>query len=476
MELFRNFVGIVNTVLWDYVLIVGLVGVGIYMTIRLGFPQFKRVFPALGQMISDIKNKVPAPPGGMTPFQSLATSVAAQVGTGNIVGVASAIAAGGPGAAFWMLLSAFFGMASIYAEGVLAQVYRERDEDNQLVGGPAYYIKNGLKSSWLAKTFAVFAILGLGIVGIMVQSNSIVVSVNNAFGLPPIIITTALIVVVGWILVGGMDRIAGFSEKVVPLMAFGYIFASVLIIIINYDMIWPAIQIIFQGAFTPNAIGGGVLGIGIQESIRYGLSRGLFSNEAGMGSTPHSHAVATTPHPSEQGFVAMIGVFISTFLICMATVFINLTSGSYDPSIPAAEMYETANLMSQLAFESGFGTIGASFLSIALTSFSLTTIVGWYFFAESNVKFLTKNNFLVKNFKLVALFCIFLGMIIAPDFVWELADMMMGLMALPNIVAIFLLSNVVIKNLEDYDEKKLQGNLFWEYEYEDFNPTTETKP
>lgn len=473
MELFREIVGIINVILWEYVLLIGLVGIGIYLTIRLKFPQFSRVWPALKKMVLDIKNKVPAPPGGMTPFQSLATSVAAQVGTGNIVGVASAIAAGGPGAAFWMLLSAFFGMATIYAEAVLSQVYRERDEQGELVGGPAYYIKNGLKSKWMANIFAILCVLGLGIVGIMVQANSVIISMKNAFGLPQVVVTAALIVIVGYILVGGMDRIAGFSEKVVPIMAFAYIFASVLIVVINYDMIIPGIGYILQGAFTPQAIGGGILGIGIQESIRYGLSRGLFSNEAGMGSTPHSHAVATTPHPSEQGFVAMIGVFIATFIICMATVFVNMFSGAYDMTVPAAEMSRYSGIMTQYAFESGFGVFGSSFLSLALTSFALTTIVGWYFFAESNVKFLTKNKFVISNFKIVALICIFLGMIISPDFVWELADMMMGMMAVPNIIAILFLSNHVVANLDDYDEKKLQGNLYWEYEYEDFNPPVE---
>lgn len=468
MDFLQNIVNFINMLLWEYVLLVGLVGVGIYMTIRLGFPQFSRVFPALRDMIVDIKNGVPAPPGGMTPFQSLSTAIAAQVGTGNIVGVASAIATGGPGAAFWMLLSAFFGMATIFAEAVLAQIYRERDENNELVGGPAYYIKNGLKKPWLARVFAVFCVFGLGIVGIMVQSSSVITSMKNAFGLPPALVTGVLIVIVGSILLGGMDRIAGFSEKVVPVMAFGYIFASLVIVFLNIDMLAPALGLILKGAFTPQAINGGVLGIGIQQAIRYGLSRGLFSNEAGMGSTPHSHAVATTKHPAEQGFIAMIGVFISTFLICMATVFVNMMSGSYDMTIPAAEMQQVSNLMTQLGFESAYGTLGAAFLSISLTCFALTTIVGWFFFAESNVKFLVNNAFLVRNFKVVALICVFLGMVIAPGFIWDLADMFMGLMAVPNIIAIIFLSRQAQKVLQDYDQQLAtgSGDLHWTYEYE----------
>ena len=393
MDGLLKFVEIVNVILWEYVLLFGLVGLGIYLTIRLKFPQFKRVFPALGRMIKDIKDGVPAPPGGMTPFQSLATAIAAQVGTGNIVGVASAIAAGGPGSAFWMLLSAFFGMSTIFAEGVLAQVYRHRDDEGELCGGPAYYIKDGLKSSILAKVFAVLCILALGVVGIMVQSNSVIDSINSAFGINKSIVTIALIVIVASILLGGMDRIAAFTEKVVPTMAFLYIFSALLIIIMHADKFGAAIGYIIQGAFTPQAISGGVLGVTVQESIRFGLSRGLFSNEAGMGSTPHSHAVATTKHPAEQGFVAMIGVFISTFLICMATVLVNMLSGSYDLTVPASEMTSVANLITQTGFENSFGTLGAGFLSISLSCFALTTIVGWYFFAESNMKFLTNNKF-----------------------------------------------------------------------------------
>lgn len=466
MDGLLKFVEIVNVILWEYVLLFGLVGLGIYLTIRLKFPQFKRVFPALGRMIKDIKDGVPAPPGGMTPFQSLATAIAAQVGTGNIVGVASAIAAGGPGSAFWMLLSAFFGMSTIFAEGVLAQVYRHRDDEGELCGGPAYYIKDGLKSSILAKVFAVLCILALGVVGIMVQSNSVIDSINSAFGINKSIVTIALIVIVASILLGGMDRIAAFTEKVVPTMAFLYIFSALLIIIMHADKFGAAIGYIIQGAFTPQAISGGVLGVTVQESIRFGLSRGLFSNEAGMGSTPHSHAVATTKHPAEQGFVAMIGVFISTFLICMATVLVNMLSGSYDLTVPASEMTSVANLITQTGFENSFGSIGAGFLSISLSCFALTTIVGWYFFAESNMKFLTNNKFIIKNFKIVALFFIFCGLLVTPGLVWDLADMFMGLMAVPNLIAIFFLTNQVVRVLKHYDEQTLEGQYHWEYEYE----------
>ena len=263
--------------LWDYVLLFGFIGMGLYLTVVLKFPQFSRVFPALKKMIMGIINKEPALPGGMTPFQSLATAVAAQVGTGNIVGVATAIASGGPGAAFWMLVSGFLGMATIFTEASMAQVFRERDENGELVGGPAYYIKNGAKQKWLAYIFAILCIIGLGIVGIMVQSNSIITSINTAFGVNQKLIAVVLMIVVGWILLGGMSRIAKFSETVVPVMAFAYVASAVVILILNLNQVIPVLKLIITGAFNPQAIAGGALGISMQQAIRFGLARGLFS-------------------------------------------------------------------------------------------------------------------------------------------------------------------------------------------------------
>lgn len=466
MEGFRSFVNIVNKYLWDYILIFGLIGVGIYMTIILKLPQFSRVMPALKKMIDGIIHKEEVEEGKMTPFQALSTAVAAQVGTGNIVGVATAIAAGGPGAAFWMIVSAFFGMATIFAEAVLAQKYRQTKEGD-LVGGPAYYIEQGLKSKGLAIFFSIACILALGIVGIMVQSNSVAGSVSSAFNVSVISVTVGLAIVVTLILMGGMGRIASFAETVVPVMAGAYILGSLIIVLMNIGDFLPSLVSIFVGAFTPQAIGGGVLGITIQQTIRFGLARGLFSNEAGMGSTPHSHAVADTKHPAEQGFVAMIGVFISTFLICTATVMVNLSSGAYNSGISAAEMTEAATVMTQNGFASGFGTFGGMFLSICLSFFSLTTIVGWYFFAESNVKYLINAKKVTTTiFKVVVIGALVVGTLIDPTFVWELADLTVGIMAIPNIVALVLLSKEVRHILEDYDNKVSKGHVHWEYEYD----------
>lgn len=456
------FLDSISAFLWNYILLFALVGVGLYMTVLLKFPQFTRVLPAITKLISDIKAGKKVEDGRMTPFQSLATAVAAQVGTGNIVGVATAIASGGPGAAFWMILSAFFGMSTIFGEAVLAQIYRHQTESGELVGGPAYYIRDGLNSKLLARIFALFCVLALGIVGIMVQSNAVVVSLNQSFGVPSPWATAGLLAVVGIILTGGMDRIAAFSEKVVPVMALAYVLGSLLIVIINITAFIPALQLIMVSAFTPEAVGGGVLGITIQQTIRFGIARGLFSNEAGMGSTPHSHAVAQTDHPAEQGFIAMIGVFISTFMICTSTVLVNLLSGSYDAAIPASEMAKTATVMTQTAFANGFGNLGSAFLSISLSSFALTTIVGWYFFAESNVKLLFHDKkFFVVGFKIIALAFLVVGPFVEPDNLWKISDLFTGLMALPNIVALVFLSKQVRWILKDYDQRSLNGNLVW---------------
>lgn len=467
MELFQKIIEIINIALWDYILLIGLVGLGIYLTVLLKFPQFKRVFPAFKRLIQDIINKVEVLEGRMTPFQSLSTAIAAQVGTGNIIGVATAVASGGPGAAFWMMVSAFFGMSTIFAEAVLAQKYREVD-NGTLVGGPAYYIKNGLKNKPLSYAFAFFCVLALGVVGIMVQSNSVAVSVSTSFNLPKVWVSIGLLAVVAAVLTGGMERIGSFTEKVVPIMAFAYVIGAILIIVFYRSNIIPAIKMIFIGAFTPKAISGGVLGIGIQEAVRFGVARGLFSNEAGMGSTPHSHAVAGTDHPAEQGFIAMIGVFISTFLICMCTVLVSLTSGSYDPTIPAEVMEKTGTLMTQQGFFLGFGSFGEIFLSVSLSFFSLTTIVGWYFFAESNIRLLVnKNKTIVGMFKFVVLGFLLYGTTLQEGFVWDLADAAMGLMALPNVIAIFFLAKDARNVLRDYDQQIDSGEpLHYDFKFE----------
>jgi amino acid carrier protein len=314
----------------------------------------------------------------MTSFQALATAVAAQVGTGNLAGVATAIASGGPGAIFWMWVSAILGMATNFGEAVLAQKYADRSGE-EVTGGPAYYLSRGVNSKLLAGFFAVTIIIALGFVGNMVQSNSISTAVNAAFNIPKPIVGIITAIFAGLILIGGMKRIANFAELVVPFMAILYIVGSAVIIFKNPATIIPAFKSIFQGAFTTKAAVGGALGVTMKQAARYGIARGLFSNEAGMGSTPHAHAVANVAHPAQQGMVAMVGVIIDTLVICTVTALINLVTGANTLGLTGIEM-------TQKAFELGLGKFGIVFIAISLFFFAFTTIIGWYFFWRSKYK------------------------------------------------------------------------------------------
>ena len=312
-EIVRN----INSILWGpWCLIPILVGTGIFFTFRLRFVQVRQFGRAFKHVFGQLSfNGEKAGQHGMTSFQSLATAVAAQVGTGNLAGVATAMVMGGPGAIFWMWLAAFFGMATIFAEAVLAQIYRTHDSQGNVTGGPAYYISKGLGSKTLATIFSLLIIIALGFIGNMVQANSITTSFQSAFNIPNWVSGVFIILIAGFIFIGGIKRIASFAEKMVPFMASVYVLGSLYIIIINIDMLFPSFEAIIIGAFDPSAATGGVIGASIKEAIRYGVARGLFSNEAGMGSTPHAHAVARVRHPAEQGLAAIIGLFIDTFIV-----------------------------------------------------------------------------------------------------------------------------------------------------------------
>ncbi len=434
----------VNSFLWDYILIVLLVGVGLYFSFRLRFPQIRKIGQSFKQVFGGLFNKDKgADKDGMSSFQALATAIAAQVGTGNLAGTATAISSGGPGAIFWMWISAFFGMGTIFAEAILAQKYTER-VDGEITGGPAYYISKGLGKKGLASFFAVTIILALGFVGNMVQSNSIATAVNNAFGFNQVIIGIIIAFLAMLILVGGMTRIAQFTELVVPVMALVYIIGAIVILVNKGSEVGPAFRSIFTGAFNPKAIGGGVLGVTVKEAVRFGVARGLFSNEAGMGSTPHAHAVAKVDHPVEQGLVAMFGVLFDTGIICTLTALIILTTGAHEiPGLKGPEITQTA-------FAEGLGDFGASFIAISLFFFAFSTIIGWYFFGESNIKYLFGTEG-IKFYRWIVLGFIVLGSFLSVDIVWKLADMFNGFMVLPNIIALFALSPIVIKCLNEYE-------------------------
>lgn len=460
MELLENIVSFVNGILWDYVLIFGLVGIGLYFTLRLGFIQVKRFGSAAKRVFGGVFKKEKAKEGSMSSFQALATSIAAQIGTGNVAGVATAITTGGPGAVFWMWVSAFFGMATIFVEATLAQKYRETDRDGQLVGGPAYYIKNGLGNKGLASFFAIALIIALGFIGNMVQSNSIADAVSRAFNIPQLVVGIIIAAIAGLIFIGGMKRIASFAELVVPLMAMVYIIGALAIMVLFRENIVNVFKAIFVAAFKPEAIMGGAAGIGVQQAIRYGIARGLFSNEAGMGSTPNSHAVAHVLHPVEQGLSAMIAVFIDTILVCSATAIVILSTGANNSGMVGVGV-------TQEAFNIAFGPIGKIFLAVCLTFFAFTTLVGWYYFGENNIRYLFKGKNSIRIYQIIVLIFIVLGSYQKVDFVWNLADMFNGIMVIPNLIAIFALFKDTKGMLEDYDEQNRKGErLHFDYKHQ----------
>ena len=446
MDQLTQIVSNINGFLWGmYGLIPLLCGVGIYFTLKLKFVQVRRFGLIVRSTFGGLTlNGERAGKHGMSSFQSLATAIAAQVGTGNLAGAATAIAMGGPGAIFWMWLAAFFGMATIFAEAVLAQTYKTRDDQGLVTGGPAYYISQGLGSKKLAVVFSVLIIVALGFIGNMVQSNSIADAFKTAFSIPPFIAGLVMAAIAAFVFFGGMGRIASFTEKIVPLMAGLYLIGGFAVLFTNLDQIIPAFRMIFVGAFDPAAATGGIIGAGIKEAMRYGVARGLFSNEAGMGSTPHAHAVANVKYPAQQGLVAIMGVFVDTFVVLNMTAFVIFVTGVIDGST-------TGIALTQKAFETGLGSFGISFVAICLFFFAFSTIIGWYFFGEQNIKYLFGSRGTVPYRVIVMLFII-LGSVLKVDLVWELADLFNGLMVLPNLIALIGLSKIVSAALKTYDD------------------------
>lgn len=434
----------INEVLWSYLLIFLLCGTGIFFTFKLRFVQIRKFGEGFKRVFGGIKLKGDkAGVDGMSSFQALATAIAAQVGTGNLAGAATAIAAGGPGAIFWMWLSAFFGMSTIFSEAILAQKFKEKVE-GEVTGGPAYYIRKGLNSKFLAGFFSISIIVALGFMGNMVQSNSIGDAFNTSFGIPTYVTGIVIAVIAGFIFIGGVGRIASVTEKMVPIMALFYIVGSLIILIMNYANILPAFKMIFVGAFNPQAVMGGAIGVTVKQAVRYGVARGLFSNEAGMGSTPHAHAVAKVKHPVEQGTVAIVSVFIDTFVILSLTALVILTTGALDTKT-------TGIALTQEAFARGFGgSFGHSFIAICLLFFAFSTIIGWYFFGEANVKYLFGKKAL-PIYRILVVAFIIIGCMLKVELVWELADTFNGLMVIPNLIAVLALSSIVSKTMKEYE-------------------------
>ena len=451
----------VNGYLSDYVLIILLVGAGLYFSIRTRFVQIRCFGEGMRRVFGNFSMNGGKQKGGLSSFQALATAIAAQVGTGNIVGACGAILIGGPGAIFWMWIIAFFGMATIYAEAVLAQETREVNEDGSVQGGPVYYIKRAFKGSFgkfLAGFFAVAIIIALGFIGSMVQSNSIGESLSNATGIPAWVIGLVVAAVSAFVFLGGVHRVASFTEKIVPVMACLYLLGGLVVLIARIRYVPETIGMIFRYAFQPQAIIGGSFGYALKAAISQGVKRGLFSNEAGMGSTPHAHAMAKVSCPHEQGVVAMIGVFIDTFVVLTMTALVvisTLYAGDGILAAGAAEGVSKTN-MAQLAFSnvmgSGFGTL---FVAICLLFFAFSTILGWNFFGKINVEYLFGKK-AVPVYSVIAVVLIFLGSCVSNDLVWELSDMFNQLMVIPNFLAIVALGGLVASAARHRSRETLQ--------------------
>ena len=448
----------INEYLSNYILVFLLLGVGLWYSIKTRFVQVRCFKEGWNSVFGNLSLRGKKHDSGMSSFQALATAIAAQVGTGNIVGASGAILTGGPGAIFWMWIIAFFGMATIYAEATLAQETRIVEKDGNVKGGPVYYITTAFKGGFgkfLAGFFAVAITLALGFFGCMVQSNSIGSTMQTAFGVPSWIVGIVLVAICAFIFLGGVQRLASVTEKVVPIMAAIFLLGGLIVLIVRIKYVPATIGMIFKYAFQPQAIIGGGFGYAIKTAISQGAKRGLFSNEAGMGSTPHAHALANVDCPHDQGVVAMIGVFIDTFVVLTLNALV-IISTLYTADGPLASGYVgditgvlgKANL-AQTAFGVVFGeTAGNMFVAVCLFFFAFSTILSWNLFGKINVAYLFGKKSTVV-YTVLALVFIFLGTMMSNDLVWELSDMFNNLMVIPNAVALFALTSLVVKHADD---------------------------
>lgn len=460
METLNNIVLTIQDYMSNIVLIIALLGAGIWFSFRLKFIQVRGFKRGIKQVFGGLFGKKGEEGNdGMSSFQALATAIAAQVGTGNIAGAATAIAIGGPGAIFWMWVAAFLGMSTIYAEALMAQKYKQIGDDGVVTGGPVYYIRAAFKGAFgkvLAGIFAVLLIFALGFMGNAVQSNSIAASFHTAFGIPQWIMGLIVAVLSIAVFSGGMKRIAKVTETIVPLMAGLYIVGSLVVIICNWRNIPLAFYEIFVGAFAPSAIAGGAIGATIKLALTKGVARGLFSNEAGMGSTPHAHAVAKVDHPVEQGHAAMIGVFIDTFVVLTMTALVIVTTRALPESYSVVEGGYTGAELSQFAYSLVYGKFGEIFIAICMFFFAFSTIVGWYFFGQANIKYLFGSK-AVPVYSALVCICVFLGSLAQVDLVWNMADCFNSLMVVPNIIGLLALSGMIKKVHDDYFNNFLPG-------------------
>lgn len=444
MAAFEAMLKDLSALIWGPVTLVLLLGIGVYLTLGLKLFTWRETIPALKMLW---QGRTSEKQGDITPFQALMTALSATIGTGNIAGVATAIFLGGPGAIFWMWVTALFGMATKYGEAVLAVEYREKDAQNRYIGGPMYYIKNGLQTRWrwLAWLFAFFGTLASFGIGNMVQANSVADAVNSLFNVPSWQTAIVLTVFSGMVIIGGIGRIAEVAAKLVPVMAIAYIICALFVIFSHITEIPQAFALIFKSAFTKTAAVGGFTGAAVWAAIRFGVARGIFSNEAGLGSAPIAHAAAKTNSPVQQGMIAMLGTFIDTLLICTMTALVIILTGAWTSG-------ETGAALSTLAFNTGLPEMGGYVVVFGLVIFAFTTILGWSYYGERCAEYLFGSK-VIWPYRFLWLCAIPAGAMGKLATIWVVADVMNGLMALPNLIALALLSPVIFKLTVQYQKK-----------------------
>ena len=452
METLNDFFALLSGYLWGWPMIILLLGTHIYLTFRLGVPQ-RKLLTAIRLSISKDKDST----GDVSQFGALATALAATIGTGNIVGVATAVALGGPGAVLWCWLSGVFGMATKYSEGLLAIKYRVKAPDGRMLGGPMYALERGLGWKWLAVLFALFTALASFGIGNTVQANAISTIANESYGIPTWLSGGAVCLLTGLVLLGGIKSIARVCSALVPFMAFFYVIGCIYILFANGQYVWPAIKLICESAFTPQAAGGGFVGTTVIIAARMGIARGLFSNESGLGSAPIVAAAAQTRNPVRQALVSSTGTFWDTVVICAFTGLVIVSSILAHPDISASD----GAALTKAAF-SKIPYIGTPLLSFGLLTFAVTTILGWCYYGERAVEYLKGKRWML-GYRILFVAMVFVGSIISLDVVWNAADCMNALMAIPNLVALLLLSNVIARETRHYlyggrlDHHEIQG-------------------
>jgi len=459
MESVSSFIGAINGIVWGAPMLILILGVGFFLSLGLKLMPILKLGTGFSLLFKGTKAEKGAEnEGEIPPYQALMTAMSATVGTGNIAGVATAVFLGGPGALFWMWLTALVGMATKYAEAVLAVKYREVDEEGNHVGGPMYYIKNGMGKSWawLGTAFAIFgAIAGFGI-GNTVQSNSIAQVIESNFGVSTVVTGVIAMVLVGAVLIGGIKRIGSVAGALVPLMAVAYILAGLVVLAINADQIGPAFALIIESAFTGHAAEGGFAGAAVWAAIRFGVARGVFSNEAGLGSAPIAHAAAQTTDPVRQGLIAMLGTFLDTLIVCSITGLVIITSGVWTSG-------ESGAALTSAAFAAALPGLGNYLVAISLAIFAFTTIIGWSFYGERCVEFLFGIK-AIKPYRILWILAVPVGATLSLDFVWLVADTLNAMMALPNLIALAVLSPVVFKLTREYFARHEAGKAASESE------------